>query len=393
MAMATKFSDTGSSIQVLTFDKERLHDKLPPAVYVVNYSQMTGFSLGKRSDRMQAPERIYGSTAKRADKIMTAYANAPGAFGVLMSGDKGSGKTMTSTLVANQAIEQGLPVIIVDTQLPGSALSEFISTLGECVLFFDEFAKTFTDKDNQQALLGMFDGATAGRRLALLTENSLHSVSQYMMNRPGRMFYHFRHGRVEEAVIEEFCADKGVPEATIKDIISRRDRSTEFSFDVLQAIVREYQMFGGEIDEICADLNIEQPRTFKEEPEAEVISVFDVTNQIKRKLHHRSLRAIIRMPSDNEYARFHLESVPDETEEAVTTASEESLTEAQLQVKRVLQARHRSADTVHVQASDQIAEPDEMGVIAYATRDDENNQLIVKLRQKPEVASWYMPYV
>lgn len=390
MAMATKFSDTGSSIQVLTFDKERLHDKLPPAVYVVNYSQMTGFSLGKRSDRMQAPERIYGSTAKRADKIMTAYANAPGAFGVLMSGDKGSGKTMTSVLVANQAIDQGLPVIIVDTQLPGSALSEFISTLGECVLFFDEFAKTFSDKDNQQALLGMFDGATAGRRLALLTENSLSSVSQYMLNRPGRMFYHFRHGRVEEAVIEEYCLDKNVPEEAVKEIIARRNRSSEFSFDVLQAIVREYTMFGGEIDEICADLNIEQPRTYREEPEAEIISIFDVTNQVKRTLHPRGKRNIIRMPSPSENANIVLAAVVDEE---VERADEEGLTESQLRVHRAIRARNSSADRVHVDVNEQVGDPDENGVVTYATNDDEGNQLIVKLRQKPEVASWYMPYV
>jgi len=291
MTISTKFADTGSRIDVLSFDDESIKDRLKAAVYSVGFNMMTGFFLNKKTDRLTEPATVYGSVRHKADKIMRAYANNQGSFGVLLSGDKGSGKTMTSSLVANRCInELGLPVILVEDSFDASGLAAFIEKLGECVVFFDEFGKKFDiDDDEQGSLLGLFDGTGSSRRMVLLTENSVLSINNYMLNRPGRVHYHFRHEKLEEQVIREYCSDRGVPETVIEQLCIRREASREFSFDVLQAIVDEYLLFGGDVDQLCEDLNIEPAFEYTDQ-DLEVVEIFDATAGITRKQYSANSR-------------------------------------------------------------------------------------------------------
>ncbi|GEK52319.1 AAA family ATPase [Vreelandella venusta] len=261
MTVAVKFADSGTRVEVLMFDDEAITSTLKPAVYSVGFHPMAGFFLKKTAPLLPVPSAVYGSTTSRVDKILAGYQGSDRSFGVLLSGDKGSGKTMTASLVANRAItELNLPVILVDDSFDPSGLSDFIQKLGECVIFFDEFGKRFdTREDEQDGLLGLFDGTGSARRLILLTENNTRKINEFMINRPGRIHYHFRHEKLEEAVVREYCLERGIPEGVIEQICLMRDSCYEFSFDVLQAVVKEYLMYPGDISELAADLNIERP--------------------------------------------------------------------------------------------------------------------------------------
>lgn len=265
-----KFYKNGTTVNIFDYDDEQVIDKLPAAVYTVCQSR-TGFYLNFVSEKFDVPAKIYGSTTARAEKILATYDDRTRSTGVLMSGDKGSGKTMLSSVLCNKMIDRGLPVILVERAYNGTAFIDFLNNIGECALFFDEFGKVFNKEvdmngnehdDAQNGLLSVFDGAHTIKRLILLTENETYKINEYMLNRPGRIFYHFKYSKLEENLVREFCEANKIPEDVIESILLRIESSREFSFDALKAVVEEYLRFGEDTQEIFKNLNIEEPSTY-----------------------------------------------------------------------------------------------------------------------------------
>lgn len=302
----TKFMQDGTNVRIIAFNKDMVTDTLAPAVYVLCYCKFTGFYLSTHSERFDVPKTVYGSTNRRAEKVINTYLERTVSTGILLSGDKGSGKTMTSALVANRMIDMNLPVILIEEAYAGSAFNDFINSIGECCLFFDEFGKMYkrndnSDQESQTSLLTLFDGTGSKRRLIMLTENDTYNINEFMLDRPGRIYYHFRHDKLDQELIVEYCTAKGVPKGVINEVLMRCDTSWSFSFDVLQAIVEEWSRYGGSIKDIAADLNIEQPIAQNQQMEIKSIvdtkteETYDVAKNYK----------IVKFPSDDsEYIRW-----------------------------------------------------------------------------------------
>ena len=276
-----KFYKDGTNISIFDYDDEQVIDKLPPAIYTLCRSK-TGYYLSFVSKKFEVPNKIYGSTINRVEKILTTYDDRDRSTGVLMTGDKGSGKTMLSSILCNKMIERGLPVILIEKPFDGTIFIDFLNNIGESVLFFDEFGKVFSsvedeDEDNnsQTGLLSVFDGTHTIKRLILLTENEQYKINRYMINRPGRIYYHFKYSKLEESLVREYCNANDIPEDVIDSILLRIESSKEFSFDVLKAVVEEYKRFGEDIEEVFSNLNIEQPE--EKNKKSKVIGVYDAT--------------------------------------------------------------------------------------------------------------------
>lgn len=180
-----------------------------------------------------------------------------------MTGDKGTGKTLTISLLANRVItELNMPVIMIREAYSGEQFDQFIQSIGECCLMFDEFGKMYgstrhEDKPHQEKLLSLFDGADKTKRLIILTENDELYISEFMLNRPSRVYYHFRYRKLDEDSIVGYCGDHGVSTAVIRDIVDLSRRSKIFSFDVLQTIVEEHVRYGSSIEDTIEELNID----------------------------------------------------------------------------------------------------------------------------------------
>lgn len=263
-----KFCKNGNTVRIMDYDDEQVMNNLKPAVYTVGVD-LGGFFLNYVSDVFEVPDKVYGSTAGRVSKILKTYDSRNRSTGVLLTGDKGSGKTMLSSLLCNEMLERKLPVILIEKPFNGTGFIDFIGNIGECALFFDEFGKVFNkdSKDEQEGesqneLLSVFDGAHTIKRLIILTENEVYKINSYMLNRPGRIFYHFKYEKLEEELVREYCQANDVSEEIIKAILLRIDSSMEFSFDALKAVVEEYKRFGEDIQEIFKNLNIEEGRSF-----------------------------------------------------------------------------------------------------------------------------------
>lgn len=277
-----KFSKSGNTVKVFDYDDEQVTDKLAPAVYSVDKS-LFGFYLNVVSDKFQVPDKIYGNTIARAKKIIKSYDDRDVSTGVLLTGDKGSGKTLLTSILGNMMIDRGVPVVMIEKPFAGTDFNELLSNLGEAMLMFDEFGKTYDknkprdeNAESQNSLLSVFDGARSRKRLILLTENEAHSVNSYMINRPGRVYYHFKYNKVSEDVIREYCSAHNIEEDIIQSILLRVESSYEFSFDALKAVVEEYLRFGEDIKEIFSNLNIEEGKV--RDDKMKVVKVIDSKN-------------------------------------------------------------------------------------------------------------------
>lgn len=153
-------------------------------------------------------------TNVKVDKVLSSFHCAERNLGVILSGDKGIGKSMFAKLLCIKAVEAQLPVILIDSCVPG--IARFIESIEqECVVLFDEFDKTFKnthDHDDQSALLTLFDGTAGGKKLFIVTCNELYRLSDFIVNRPGRFHYHFRFNYPEPDDIRAYLKDKLKPE-------------------------------------------------------------------------------------------------------------------------------------------------------------------------------------
>lgn len=206
--------------------------------------------------------KIYGIHEKKVEKVLNTFEKFNRNLGVILSGNKGIGKSLFAKLLAKKSIENGLPLIIVDRFVPGIA-SYLESIEQEIVVLFDEFDKTFgniktseNEADPQASLLTLFDGISSGKKLFVITCNELRSLNDYLVNRPGRFHYHFRFEYPSAEEIKEYLEDKleRVYYKEIESVIAF-SKKVSLNYDCLRSIAFELNL-GSPFKEAIKDLNI-----------------------------------------------------------------------------------------------------------------------------------------
>lgn len=258
--MAKRFYTSGSTVRLIEYTEGALTETLAPAIYSLRYNQMSGFYLKKLYDAFDIP-KLYGKVIKRTEKIMNTYATRTSNTGVLLSGDKGTGKSLQSMALSNACVNNGQPVIMINEAYYGADFEELMNAIPNAVLIFDEFGKVYKkDSDNndpQEKLLTFFDGQSSQKRLMIFTENSTGIINSFMINRPGRIYYHYKYAKLESDVIQEYLEEKGVPAESITYIQNFAGAVHEFSFDSLKAITEEVLRYPDEsADDLISELNI-----------------------------------------------------------------------------------------------------------------------------------------
>ena len=127
--MATIFSVQGSTILLRDPEAMNFRDKLPPEVYTVREHPLTEELMLERIDNFTIPQKRYGSNDKYAERILHSYEQRNMATGVLLCGEKGSGKSLLAKTLACKAQEKGLPVIVIDVPRTGDAFFNMIQKI------------------------------------------------------------------------------------------------------------------------------------------------------------------------------------------------------------------------------------------------------------------------
>lgn len=219
-----------------------LQKTLPVGTYTVGIHPMKGWYLKPVTD-FATIGKIYGKTTRQADRMLDTFLQRPHTTGVLLNGEKGSGKTLLAKLISQKAREKGISTLVINSPFCGDSFNTFIQSINEpCIIIYDEFEKVFDD-DQQEATLTLLDGVYPTKKMFLLTVNDKYRVSQHMRNRPGRIFYMLDFKGVDAEFIREYCNDQLDDKQYVEQIVRLTLMFDTFNFDMLKALVEEMNRY------------------------------------------------------------------------------------------------------------------------------------------------------
>ena len=253
-------------------------DVLPPHVFRLEKSP-SGYYLVEMEEEFTFNHKIYNTDQSLIERVAKSFKELKGNLGVLLSGIKGSGKTVTAKLICNKI---KIPVIVVTRKYED--VSTFINSLQqEAIIFFDEYEKIYTDYNAN--ILTVMDGVlnSSSKKLFLMTTNETQ-VNSNMLQRPGRIRYFKTYGDMDIETIMEVVDDrltyKEAREETIK-FIAGLDTIT---LDVVKAIVDEVNLFEETPDKFAKVFNVK--------PLQEVFDIYHVKGD-KEELMHKKVSVTI----------------------------------------------------------------------------------------------------
>lgn len=250
----SKFFKNGNIIKVEKDIAVDIYDDLPPLTYSVNRNDY-GFYLEVIND-FTLPDKIYGDVNDMSARILRTFDERPNGTGVHLDGAKGGGKTLLVKKLSIQGRAKNIPTIVVNNDFYGELFNDFIQRIETpAMIVFDEFEKIY-GRDEQEEILTLFDGVYSGKKLFVLTTNNSHRVSEYINNRPGRMYYKLDYNSLELSVVETVLNDRLINTDHIESIIRYCKIFRFISFDMLIAIIEEMNRYGESLEEVLKYLNI-----------------------------------------------------------------------------------------------------------------------------------------
>lgn len=217
-------------------------ETLPVGIYNVDFNPLSGWSLELVAEKFEFSYKLYGLQNHFVQHVLKTFNSTKGNLGILLNGTKGTGKTVTAKVLAN---EFHLPIINVKSfGENNTALIEYLSSFNfDCVFFLDEFEKNWSDKDS--SILQIMDGVYTSvyRRIFLLTTNET-SINENLLSRPSRIRYVKEFGNLEKEIVKEYLEDNLTNPECIDCIIDFVDTLQISTIDILKSIVEDINIHG-----------------------------------------------------------------------------------------------------------------------------------------------------
>lgn len=236
------FFKSGNTFSVAPSHSLDIAETLPPGPYVVKFNEFKGFYL-EIAEPFKLPSKIYGDTFAMSERILNTFRDRARNTGVMLVGEKGSGKTLLARKVA---MDSDMPVLIINSSFTGDNFNSFMNSITQpCVVFFDEFEKIY-DREHQEKMLTLLDGTFQSEKLFLITSNDKWKIDTNMQNRPGRILYMMNFSGLDEKFIREYCEDNLKPEYQDRGpkIVEIAALFEQFNFDMLSSFVEEINRYG-----------------------------------------------------------------------------------------------------------------------------------------------------
>lgn len=192
------------------------YDLINGKVYNLKWDRYNGTSYFEEDGLLSLPAKVYTT---KSDNVFIKRVNtyfqktSKLSTGVMLSGIKGTGKTVMAKVIAKNS---NLPIIVVDEDYPTGRINDFFRKFETPVtIIFDEVDKHWDTED----LLGWLDGVqTNAKKLVLFTCNNEDRVNDYLKDRCSRVRY-VRHFEANDNArfLREILRDKGITEDKIED--------------------------------------------------------------------------------------------------------------------------------------------------------------------------------
>jgi len=221
--MSAYFLKSGNTFRVTSKEALDMHEYLPAGNYVIKEDQFGNLFL-ESIDDFEFKGKRYGDNIRNADRIISTFLDRPASTGVLLTGEKGSGKTLLAKNVCMQAKKQSsIPTIVINAPWAGDKFSSFLQSI---------------------------------EQPCILTCNDKWRIDHHMRNRPGRIFYMMDFKGLDSDFIREYCMDNLNDKKHIEKICNIAVLFNQFNFDMLKALVEEMNRYNENPEEALRMLNI-----------------------------------------------------------------------------------------------------------------------------------------
>lgn len=258
--MDKKFLKVGKNVS-FKFNTNGLEcDLTPGMVYNIKVDSYTRVVSLEETAPFSMPSKVYCTSRDRRfiDKVLNSYKLSENGFtGVMLSGLKGSGKTIMAKSIAN---ESNLPIINIDKSIRPWALKVLVELLCDTNIcfMFDELDKLLEDYDDS-ALLQILDGAdTKGKHMILFTCNNEECISEYLVDRCSRIRYWRKFGEISPSLIMEILNDKLNDKKEVESLTDFiKDNFEICSFDNIASFINEVNNYPTTtFEELFEDMNL-----------------------------------------------------------------------------------------------------------------------------------------
>lgn len=228
----------------------------PGKVYTLLHDKNEGMDYLEEDKDFEFPENYYlnDKDYKFINRSINTFNNTEKmTTGVLLSGMKGSGKTLMAKKIA---MESGLPIIVVDKSMYADDIEGFFASIetNVCVIF-DEIDKYW----NTRYLLSFLDGVKPTcKKLVIATCNNEKEIDEYLNDRCSRI----RYKKTFKGLTKDTVT------GIINDIINNKEKSeaaAEYILSTIETVSHDNVIVFGEelknnpddsFDEIMEFLNI-----------------------------------------------------------------------------------------------------------------------------------------
>jgi DNA polymerase III delta prime subunit len=253
------FLKSGNTFRVSTKEAMDLHEKLPAGNYVVKEMPMDGPLYLEHIESFEIKGKRYGDLDKNTDRILNTFMDRTASTGVMLAGEKGSGKSLLAKNLAIEAAKRfEIPCIVINAPWVGDKFNAFMQMIEQpCMVLFDEFEKVYDEQDQEKALT-LLDGVFPSKKLFVLTCNDKWRIDQHMRNRPGRLFYMLDYKGLDATFIMEYCTDN-LKKALLKHtekLCQIASLFSQFNFDMLKATVEEMNRYNEGPEDALRMLNV-----------------------------------------------------------------------------------------------------------------------------------------
>lgn len=222
-------------------------DTLPAGIYDLILTPDGEIKFAFKFDKFVEPERYYGDkTHDVANYVQEDYENTAGVAAALFNGTSGMGKTMAAKYIANRYMEtESKPVIRIYNRLPASLYKAVLEITGGCCILIDEYEKiNYVSQDsnedpNNDPLLSVLDDESLPHSLAILTTNSTAHISNYLLNRPGRIGTLVSYTHLDQTEVDEYLDINCNEQVCEKITAFIRTVGKQLSFDELVKVVND----------------------------------------------------------------------------------------------------------------------------------------------------------
>jgi hypothetical protein len=258
----------GKTVVIGNFDS--IEEKLEPNVYILKHNPMANQYYLEINNDFILPEKLYGDPTI-SERFIKRFNNTSENLGILLTGLKGTGKTLLAQKVC---IDSGLPVIRIINKFEGNEFLDFMSSpeLKNSIVYIDEFEKIYKgnegwdeleDKpfnDNGAGLLSLFDGSFNTKFMFLLTVNDINKLSDFLINRLGRIRYKVTFNELSNEIINNVIDDLLEDKSFKEDLLDSLIYLDFISYDILVNIIYEINMFKEPASKFMNILNLQNEK-------------------------------------------------------------------------------------------------------------------------------------